>query len=44
MKLRKCSECGEYNLEVVCRVCGKETREAHYKFLRLRDVGEIKKG
>lgn len=38
MILRKCFNCGGYNLTVVCRDCGRETKEAHYKFLKVRDV------
>lgn len=40
MKLKKCLSCGEYNLGEICRKCGKETKDAHYKFVKLRDVAE----
>lgn len=39
MKLKKCS-CG-YTLKEKCEKCGK-TKEAHYKFLKVKDVGERK--
>ena len=42
MMLRKCLEHG-YTLEEKCAECGKETREAHYKFVKIRDVKEISK-
>ena len=41
MKLRKCLEHG-YTLEEKCKKCGAETKEAHYKFVKLRDVKESK--
>lgn len=37
MKLRKCLEHG-YTLKEKCPVCGKETKDAHYKFIRLKGV------
>jgi rRNA maturation protein Nop10 len=42
MKLKKCSLCGKYNLEEKCKGCGAETKDAHYKFVRLREVSERK--
>ncbi|MBS3098816.1 hypothetical protein J4462_01240 [Candidatus Pacearchaeota archaeon] len=39
MKLRKCSEHG-YTLEEKCKKCGKETKEGHYKFVKIRSVEE----
>jgi len=40
MKLKKCSNCGKYGLGEKCSECGMEMKEAHYKFVRLRDVKE----
>ena len=40
MKLKKCIE-HEYTLKEVCGKCGRETKEAHYKFTKMRDVNEI---
>lgn len=39
MKLRKCEEHG-YTLEKKCKECGKETKEAHYKFIKIKSVRE----
>ncbi len=38
LKLKKCPFCNEYNLTSKCRSCGKETKEAHYKFIKIRDA------
>ena len=40
-KLKKCSKCKEYNLTDQCRTCKSETKDAHYKFIHLRDEEEI---
>ena len=39
MKLRKCLEHG-YTLEESCKICKKQTKDAHYKFIKLRDMKE----
>lgn len=36
--LTKCPSCKTYNLTSKCRQCGKETKDAHYKYNGLRDV------
>jgi len=36
MILKKCTKCGEYNLEEKCRKCSCETKDAHYKFVKLK--------
>ncbi|MBI2452201.1 hypothetical protein HYV50_03950 [Candidatus Pacearchaeota archaeon] len=41
MKLKKCLEHG-YTLEKICRICGEETKDAHYRFEKIRDVKEKK--
>ncbi len=38
MKLKKCSLCREYGLGEKCLKCGGEMKDAHYKFLGLRDA------
>ncbi len=40
MKIKKCLEHG-YTLNGICGKCGKETRDAHYKFVKMSDVSEI---
>ena len=39
MKLKKC-KCG-YTLEEKCKKCG-ESKDAHYKFVKIKDVKRIK--
>lgn len=39
MKLRKCDKHG-YTLKGMCKECGLETKEAHYKFVKIRSVNE----
>ena len=36
--LRKCVFCGIYTLKERCVKCGRETKEASYKFVRIRDA------
>lgn len=43
MKLKKCSGCGRYCLGEKCSGCGEKTKDAHYKFVKVRDVGELKR-
>ena len=38
MKLKKCKECGTYTLKEKCPKCNKKTKDAHYKFVKVRDV------
>jgi|GEM_PF-745147 len=38
MNLKKCSECKNYTLESSCPKCKNKTKEAHYKFLKIRDA------
>ncbi len=37
-KLKKCLNCKNYTLKEVCDGCGKEVKDAHYKFLKTRDA------
>ena len=41
MKLKKCLIHG-YTLREKCSVCGAETKDAHYKFVKIRGVNERK--
>ena len=41
MKLKKCPDCGEYSLSEKC-TCGGETKSAHYKFIKIKDVVKTK--
>jgi rRNA maturation protein Nop10 len=38
MKLKKCPKCNSYNLKEICRKCKEKTKDAHYKFLNLKDA------
>ena len=40
MKLKKCLEHG-YTLNEKCDKCEKETKDAHYKFVKIRDVKKV---
>lgn len=42
MIMRKCSVHG-YTLKNLCPDCDEETREAHYKFVKIKDVSEVGK-
>lgn len=37
-KLKKCSNCQEYNLTDTCRLCNFKTENAHYKFIKIKDA------
>ncbi len=38
MKLKKCPTCNSYSLKEICKKCKIKTKEAHYKFLNLKDA------
>jgi len=38
MKLKKCSSCKDYTLETTCKKCGEETKEAHYKHIKFKEI------
>jgi rRNA maturation protein Nop10 len=38
MKLKKCQNCKIYSLKEICPKCNKKTKNAHYKFLNLKDA------
>ena len=40
MKLKKCSKCEEYGLGNDCKKCGAKMKDAHYKFVKIRDVAK----
>lgn len=41
MKLRRCLSCGKYGLKSEC-ACGGKTKDAHYKFVKIKSVSELK--
>ena len=42
MKLKKCIE-HEYTLGEKCDKCGKETKDAHYKFIKMKGIRDVRK-
>jgi len=38
MKLKKCKKCSTYTLNQSCPKCDSEVKNAHYKFLKIRDA------
>jgi len=38
MKLKKCPECESYTLKEICSKCKTSSKDAHYKFLKLKDA------
>lgn len=38
MKLKKCQDCKAYTLKDICENCKKESSDAHYKFVKIRDA------
>ncbi|MBT3690881.1 hypothetical protein HOD29_01230 [archaeon] len=38
MKLKKCSSCNKYTLEENCPKCKEKIKDAHYKFLKIKDA------
>lgn len=42
MKLRKCNECDSYTLKEICPKCKKTTKDAHYKYIKIRDAPKSK--
>ncbi len=38
MKLKKCPKCKIYTLEENCPKCEEKSKDAHYKFLNLKDA------
>lgn len=38
MKLKKCPECKKYTLKELCPKCDSKTKDAHYKFIKVRDA------
>ncbi len=35
-KLKKCPKCGRYTLKETCPKCKQKTKEAHYKFVKIK--------
>ncbi len=42
MKLKLCKSCKTYTLKENCQKCNSKTSDAHYKFIKIRDVSERK--
>lgn len=38
MKLKKCSICNSYTLKEMCSRCKKPAKDAHYKFIKIKDA------
>jgi len=38
MKLNKCEDCKTYMIKNMCSICKKESKNAHYKFIKIRDA------
>ena len=38
MKLKKCVSCGNYTLKEFCQKCTKKTYDAHYKFIKIKNM------
>jgi recombinational DNA repair protein RecR len=38
MLLKKCNICNKYTLKEECSICNKKSKEAHYKFLKLKNA------
>ncbi|MEA3413981.1 MAG: nucleolar RNA-binding Nop10p family protein [Nanoarchaeota archaeon] len=38
MILKKCTKCGKYSLREICNKCKSQTKSAHYKFKKTKDV------
>jgi rRNA maturation protein Nop10 len=37
-QLKKCNKCFKYTLKDICPKCQEKTKEAHYKFIKLKDI------
>jgi len=37
-QLKKCSSCKKYTLKEICDSCKEKTKDAHYKFIKIRDA------
>ncbi|MCA9487404.1 MAG: hypothetical protein KC516_00405 [Nanoarchaeota archaeon] len=42
MKLKKCPKCDSYTLKENCNKCKSKSKEAHYKFIKVRDAPSSK--
>jgi rRNA maturation protein Nop10 len=38
MILKKCNQCNTYTLKTKCPKCNKPTKDAHYKFSKIKDA------
>ena len=38
MNLKKCDKCKTYTLKEICKKCNSKTKDAHYKFIKIRNA------
>ncbi len=38
MKLKKCPECKEYTFKEICKKCDSKSKDAHYKYIKIKDA------
>lgn len=38
MKLKKCPNCNEYTLKENCEKCKTDSKDAHYKYIKIKDA------
>lgn len=38
MKLKKCGSCKNYTLKEKCSKCKEKTKDAHYKFVKIKTI------
>lgn len=43
MKLKKCQNCNIYTLKENCPNCKEKSKNAHYKFLKIKDFKKTEK-
>jgi len=41
-KIKKCSKCEEYTLKDLCPKCKSKTKDAHYKFIKVKNAPKSK--
>lgn len=37
-KLKKCNTCKKYTLKEICPKCDSNTKDAHYKYIKIKDA------
>lgn len=38
MKLKKCNNCQKYTLKDKCDSCNQKSKDAHYKYIKIKDA------